>query len=300
MDSGGYSCIHLLNEENRYNVIGYPQEDLTWFKANALINPAIYSLKFLRDNRLQLNETTGASCQDNAFWFQLLMNAERILFYPHPFYQLRRDKPNSSVLSQNKVYTICEEYDFIYSLFAYEKKPLKKYAPICAKLRLMSYNITLERIPDQCKLDFLLRYSEDFQKILSRRELHGELFSDSEWQRLMKIIEDPIKYYFEEYIVSANKNILKPSLPKKRDHKAKIISLEKKIRSYEAENKSLEENIRALQNSVSFRIGRQITWFPRLVRGGYRCYQEHGFTFTVRRIIEHLGVDMNTGNFRRR
>lgn len=294
-----YSHTRVLNGETRYNVVGNPQEDLNWFNAHSLVTPAIYSLKFLRDNRLQLNETTGASCQDNAFWFQLLMNAERILFYPHPFYQLRRDKPNSSVISQNKVYTICEEYDFIYSLFAHEKKLLKKYAPICAKLRLMRYDFTLERIPDQCKLDFLLRYSEDFYKILSRGELHGELFSDSEWQKLMKIIEDPIKYYFEEYIASTNRNILESPAQKKRDYEAEIKTLEKKLRVCEAEIESLQEDIRSLQNSVSFRIGRQVTWFPRLVRGGYRCYLDHGFTFTIRRIIEHLGVDMHTGNFRR-
>ena len=40
--------------------------------------------------------------------------------------------------------------------------------------------------------------------------------------------------------------------------------------------------------SASFRIGRVITWLPRKIRGGVRCYKEHGMRYTVRRTFEHL------------
>ena len=43
-----------------------------------------------------------------------------------------------------------------------------------------------------------------------------------------------------------------------------------------------------MRASVSFRVGRAITWLPRKIRGGVRCYQEHGPAYTVRRTIEHL------------
>ena len=55
----------------------------------------------------------------------------------------------------------------------------------------------------------------------------------------------------------------------------------------------------AMQHSFSFRIGRKITWGPRKVRGGYRCWKQHGTIYTFKRTIEHLGIDMGTGDFRK-
>lgn len=43
-----------------------------------------------------------------------------------------------------------------------------------------------------------------------------------------------------------------------------------------------------IRNSVSFRIGRAITWAPRKVRGGIRCCKEHGAAYTVNRFFEHI------------
>lgn len=45
------------------------------------------------------------------------------------------------------------------------------------------------------------------------------------------------------------------------------------------------EDVRA---SVSFRVGRIITFFPRKIRGGLRCYREHGAIYTIKRTIQHL------------
>lgn len=41
----------------------------------------------------------------------------------------------------------------------------------------------------------------------------------------------------------------------------------------------------ALKHSLSFRIGRAATWFPRKVRGGVRCFREHGLAYTCRRLV---------------
>lgn len=40
--------------------------------------------------------------------------------------------------------------------------------------------------------------------------------------------------------------------------------------------------------SWSYRIGRIITWLPRKVRGGIRCYQEHDLRYTLWRVKCHL------------
>lgn len=44
-----------------------------------------------------------------------------------------------------------------------------------------------------------------------------------------------------------------------------------------------------IKHGYSFRMGRFLTFIPRKVRGGIRCYKEHGFIYTVKRTLWHLG-----------
>ena len=56
---------------------------------------------------------------------------------------------------------------------------------------------------------------------------------------------------------------------------------------------SLERELASIKGSVSFRLGRAITWLPRKIRGGVRCYRDHGGRYTAERILYHLhhGLD---------
>lgn len=44
----------------------------------------------------------------------------------------------------------------------------------------------------------------------------------------------------------------------------------------------------AVENSISFKVGRAITFIPRKVRGGVACFREHGWKYTFFRTLEHL------------
>ena len=50
----------------------------------------------------------------------------------------------------------------------------------------------------------------------------------------------------------------------------------------------LQYDLDCVHNSVSFRVGRVITWAPRKLRGGVRCLKEHGVAYTVNRFFEHI------------
>lgn len=54
--------------------------------------------------------------------------------------------------------------------------------------------------------------------------------------------------------------------------------------------KDAKKEIAAIHASWSYRIGRFITFIPRKIRGGIRCYQEHGWKYTWQRVLVHLGV----------
>ena len=45
----------------------------------------------------------------------------------------------------------------------------------------------------------------------------------------------------------------------------------------------LREELSALRTSRSFRIGRTATWLPRKIRGGIRCWRDHGLLYTFKR-----------------
>ncbi len=53
--------------------------------------------------------------------------------------------------------------------------------------------------------------------------------------------------------------------------------------------RNLENELLAIKNSTSYKIGRFITFIPRKIRGGYRCYQDHGLVYTVERSFVDLG-----------
>ncbi len=255
----------VLRDKKKYNQVKNVQADSDVFGAYVLITPAIYSLKFLRKHQIRANETPGASYQDNGFWFQVLMHAERMWFYPESLYMLRRDNPNSSVKSPKKVYAMCEENDFIRRLIGEDPERVRLFAPYAARNRFWNYNSTLLRIGDEYKLDFLIQFAKDFHKLRDAEELHGDLFTDKSWKILTEIMKDPVKYYLSEYYGANNYN--EKSTTKEIDAKFKASIKKGSLRK---------------------------------LRGLFKCIKENGYTYTAKRIIEHCGIDMGTPAFKKR
>ena len=260
-----FVSAHVLQDKKRYNRVKSARTDSYIFNAYVLITPAIYSLKFLRNHQIRANETPGASYQDNGFWFQVLMHAERMWFHPESLYMLRRDNPNSSVKSKGKVYAMCEEADFIRQLIGKDPEKVRIFSPHAAKIRFLNYKFTMERIADECKLDFLIRFAQDFRKLRDAGELYGDLFTNDGWTMLTRIMENPAKYYLAEYYSANNYN-----------------------------EKMDDEEVGVKFNAPTSR------GIVRKMRGFFQCIEENGYAYTVKRIIEHFGIDMGTPDFERK
>lgn len=50
------------------------------------------------------------------------------------------------------------------------------------------------------------------------------------------------------------------------------------------EKEKLDKKLRNQNKSISWRVGRFITYIPRKIRGGIRCYKQHGMRYTLDRI----------------
>ena len=92
-----------------------------------------------------------------------------------------------------------------------------------------------------------------------------------------------------------NKTVRKKK--EKKDALTKVTRLEKKNKNAFAEisllqkkYEKLNSELKNVKNGWSFRLGRAITWIPRKVRGGIRCWQGHGFLYTLKRCGEKLHI----------
>ncbi len=256
-DDRRYEYRSIIRDENYYNTVLDPFENDDVFKAGNVPWAGIYLASFLKDKKIRLNETPGASFQDNGLWWQSFTQAHRIMFYDKPFYMYRRDNPDSSFKSSGKVYCMCDEYDFIRDYLSRHPELEKRYAPLVARYRMSNYNFTLNRIAPEYQQEFLQRYAADFIKIRNNGELYRSLYTEKQWQRLNDIMECPEYVFYSEYF--------KPE--RVREQKEKVAALKKELRTLRKQRDSLQRKLTKLKGSKSYRICRAITWLPRRIRG---------------------------------
>lgn len=267
-DDRTFKKIDIACDKKYYGKILSPKKDKGLFYVNMLNPPGIYQLSFLRKHNIRLNESPGASYQDNGLWFQIFMNCQKIYFYPKAFYMLRRDNPNSSVKSIEKVYCLCDEFDYIYNIICNNNEETIIYKQLCAYFRYCTYMWKLYRVDNKYKIEFLMRFSNDFKKIKINNELRKELFDDYSWDSLQLIIDNPELYcarymgdFVFQYINQEDSNI------KSKDElifNNRILSYLVEATKLNLENKNHE--LKAVYSSRSFLIGRMITWLPRKLR----------------------------------
>jgi glycosyltransferase involved in cell wall biosynthesis len=189
------SLQHLYVDKVYYNRVIKPSEEMVTFRFIMNTWSGIYHRKFLQDNMIRHNDTPGASFQDNGFWFQTFVLAERAYFVDQPFYMNRRDNPNSSVYSKDKVYCICDEYNYIRKFLEKDKKLMDKFKYVFSYTCYQNYINNVNRISDEYKLDFIKRFSSDFKFMYDNDELDYRMFHESEWETLAYIINNPNEYF---------------------------------------------------------------------------------------------------------
>lgn len=175
----------VLTDENRAEII---------MKASLFTWSGIYRKDFLYENSIRHNETPGASYQDNGFWFQTMSTASRVYFLEQPFYMLRRDNPNSSVLSKGKVYCVRDEYEFILQYLEQREDLYNKMISYYWWARFGAYHYSYHRIGPEYKREFIIHFHETFMLAQQKNELNKELFSKKQRAELEQILQEPLAY----------------------------------------------------------------------------------------------------------
>ena len=155
----------------------------------------IYDRQFLLDHNIRHNETPGASFQDNGFWFQTMMYAERAMFCNKPYYLNRRDNPNLSVASREKVYCMNEEYAYIRDIL---KNNSELYEKLIGQFHAKKYGNYLFRynvIAQEYQEEYMCRMAEEFKKAIEDGEFDESLLEPADFENLKWIMNDPHDYY---------------------------------------------------------------------------------------------------------
>lgn len=158
----------------------------------------IYKTEFIRKNKIVHNETPGASFQDNGFWFQTMAMAEKIVFINEAFYYYRQDNPDSSINRKEKVFCICEEYNYIQKFVeANEKVKSELYVKFFTK-KVFNYLHFYEKAADEFKIDFLRRIADEFALDLKNPAIDKEKVNTWVMSMVNRIIDSPELFYYED------------------------------------------------------------------------------------------------------
>ncbi|MFK0400660.1 glycosyltransferase family 2 protein, partial [Campylobacter jejuni] len=132
-------------------------------KTNSYLNPSIiinswnmnqsslYKMDFIKKYDIRANETKGASYQDIGLWFQILSLASSIYFYKEGFYFYRQDNENASVKSKDKIYCVCDEFEFLDKFLNKNLELKSRLQDVFYYFKFKIYSWNLKRIDDKYK-----------------------------------------------------------------------------------------------------------------------------------------------------
>lgn len=181
-----YQFIDPLKQ--RYGELLFPTWQPSCIRFTLNTWTGIYRREFIEQYQIRHNETPGASFQDNGFYFQTFAYAERAMIVPKAYYRNRRDNPNSSVKSKEKVYCMNIEYDYIRDLLMRDEKIWDRFKYMYWWKKYHNYWFTYNRIADSYKDEYMNRMSREFSRALQLGELSQLIFTEEEWNTINKMI----------------------------------------------------------------------------------------------------------------
>lgn len=156
------SRIHIKAMEAWYDKVLDELDRNLFFDFYMNIWTGIYKRSFLEKYQIKFHETPGASYQDNGFWFQTCIYANRAMWLNQAFYYYRQDNPTASVRSEGKIMAMTKEYEYVENLLRQRKE--EAFLPYCYAIRLLRDRGNYKRIADDKKLEFCQQIAQDYKQ----------------------------------------------------------------------------------------------------------------------------------------
>lgn len=175
--------IHMKQLDRFYDRLLGDNDRNVFFEFLMNIWTGIYKRDFLDKYEIRFHESPGAAYQDNGFWMQTMMYAERAMWLNEAFYLYRNDNPAASVKNLDKVYAMTREYDYLEALLLQRQE--YHLLPYCYYMRLIRDRGTVMRIADSYKRGYCEQIKRDFHKCKSAARGDRGLLAS-----LLKYVED--------------------------------------------------------------------------------------------------------------
>lgn len=188
--------VFLDRSKTRYGELLNPSQDPSTIRFQLNTWTGIYRREFIETYHIRHNETAGASFQDNGFFFQTFVYAKRAMIVQKAYYKNRRDNPNSSVKSKEKVYCMNIEYDFIRNFLMEDKKRWETFRYMYWWKKYHCYMFTFSRIAQRYKKEYLRRMGREYKRAMQKGELDPSVFSELEWKKIHTLIQNIEGYYY--------------------------------------------------------------------------------------------------------
>lgn len=176
------------SKQHRYNILLNPSQDPDTIRFTLNTWTGIYKRDFIEQYHIRHNETPGASFQDNGFFFQTFIYAKRAMIIDKAFYMNRRDNPNSSVKSKEKVYCMNIEYDFIRNILMRDQEIWERFKYMYWWKKYFNYMFTLNRIDEKYRDEYMQRMRLEFKRAMEKGELNRSVFTELEWHKIQNLI----------------------------------------------------------------------------------------------------------------
>ena len=238
----------------------------------------LFKKSFVLEKGLEFQRTRSAN--DMAFVMSALAVADKIVALDEVLLSYRVNNEESLQGSQDKLPTAF--YDAILEL----RNRLENYGVYSAAeqafvmfaLDFCFYNLgTLKSKKGFEQIYFLLknRAFEEINAIDKPAEYFVAYKTNRIYEKMKDVLELSILEYVEKYDCF-------PHRPSAMREGANI------PQDMIAENRRLKEELERTRRSLSFRLGRGLTFLPRKLRSGYRCLRENGFRYTIRRFMAKI------------
>lgn len=235
----------LDSSEQFYNQIIEPNKTKEAFNFVMNVWSGIYKRDFVEKYNIRYNETPGASFQDNGFWFQSLAWAKRAYFLNEPYYMNRRDNPNSSVKSKEKVFCMNDEYAFIGNILDKNPELKKELLGVYHYKKYGNYIWTFHRIDNKFKKGFLNRISKEFQLAYNNNEIDETLFNKKQLKDFKLIVKNPMKFYRKKM---SNLSLLEKIFSIKNSERHKVVRIIGAQLKFKSKYLELEQRVKELEN----------------------------------------------------
>lgn len=181
-----------------YRKVFDPRVDQRALVELPIIWSGLYRRQLLIDNGIRFNESPGASYQDTSFVLQVWASARRAALLPDAFLRYRVDNEGSSVLSNMKVYEVCEEYALSMSFLKADPERYEAFSSIINLLKLGTYRWNFNRIIHEERRGFAKRMSLEFKEALEEGTLDKSHFAPWDWDMLQLLISD-VDAFMQEF-----------------------------------------------------------------------------------------------------